>query len=326
MGHKFDDTSLATFMAFHAEHARNGRRSFPGPREIRFVTWTPKYNQCEWLTIEELTEIYEPATAESIDTGDGPLHLETTNIDALRIARGLGGEIEIDGDGPFSLDEAADGLLPDVYFVHQDETWEVLEYEESLEFPSNPERRKRRDLQGPIDDAFMQPFVCVRGTGEPWSDEHQQWADWTLSRFEQEFDKWMRGRIQVVDDTDVTQELIAHRNLVLFGDPGSNSLLSKVLDDLPIDWTEDGISVDGKTYDPATHGLSLIYPNPLNPQRYVVINSGMTTHEKDFKASNSWLFPKLGDIAVQSFERQEDDSFAESVEWATLFDSDWQLP
>ena len=326
MGHKFDDESLATFMAFHAQHSRKGRPRFPGPREIRFVTWTPKYNQCEWLTIEELTEIYEPATAESIDTGDGPLHLETTNIDALRIARGLGGEIEIDGDGPFSLDEAGDGLLPDVYFVRENDVWEVLDYEQSLEFPSNPERRKRRDLQGPIDDAFMQPFVCVRGTGTPWSKPHQHWADWTLARFEQEFDKWMRGEVRTIDEADVTEPVIADHNLILFGDPGSNSILAKVFDELPIDWTKHGITIDGVTYDPATHGLSLIYPNPLNPRRYVVINSGMTTHEKDFKASNSWLFPKLGDVAVQRFERQADGSYAESVEWAALFDSSWQLP
>jgi dienelactone hydrolase len=324
MGHKFDDKSLAKFMEFHASHTRKGRPSFPGRKEIRFVTWTPKYNTCEWATIEEMTEIYEPAWLESIVGDDGSLSLETTNVDALRIARGVSDTITIDGEGPFSLSEAADGLLPDVYLVRRDEAWTVLDYEQSLEFPSNPQRRKRHNLQGPIDDAFMQPFVCVRGTGEPWSESHQQWADWTLARFEREFDKWMRARVPTVDDADINDEKIAAHNLVLFGDPGSNALIARVLDELPIGWTREELTVNGTSYDANSHGVALIFPNPLNPARYVVINSGMTMHEKDFQASNAWLFPKLGDIAVQKFVAQGDGGFHESIEWAGLFDCDWE--
>jgi len=58
----------------------------------------------------------------------------------------------------------------------------------------------------------------------------------------------------------------------------------------------------------------------------VVINSGHTFHAKDFIASNSWLFPRLGDIAVQKFERSETGDYKETVAWATLFDMNWQLP
>lgn len=325
MGHKFDDASFAEFMGFHAKHGAAGRPTFPGRKEIRFVTWTPKYNTCEWVTIEELTRIYEPATVESISADDGSLAIETGNVDALRIARGVSDLVTLDGEGPFALNSAADGLLPDVYFVRNDGGWDILDYETSLAFPSNPDRRKRRDLQGPIDDAFMQPFVCVSGTGTPWSADHQQWADWTLARFEREFDKWMRGKVRTVADTEVTEEHIARQNLILFGDPGSNAVLARIVDQLPVEWTRDGLTVNGKTYDPNQHGLALIYPNPLNPQRYVVINSGMTTHEQDFKASNAWLFPKLGDIAVQSYEPTADGSFAETVLWAGLFDSNWEI-
>lgn len=326
MGHKFDDASLQKFMAFHAEHAAKGRPRFPGRKRIRFVTWTPKYNQCEWATIEEMTQIYEPATLESIPGDDGSLALETTNVDALRIARGVNDTITIDGEGPFSLSDAADGRLPDVTFVRGDDGWSLLDYDDSLAFPANPSGRKRHDLQGPIDDAFMQPFVCVKGTGEPWSTAHQDWTEWTLARFQREFDKWMRARVRTIDDTDVTDETIAQHNLILFGDPGSNSLIARVLDDLPIEWTRDGLTAGGETYAADSHGVALIFPNPLNPQRYVVINSGMTTHEQDFKASNAWLFPKLGDIAVQKFAPQDDGSFSETTAWAALFDSHWQLP
>ncbi|MEZ6145503.1 MAG: hypothetical protein R3B91_08840 [Planctomycetaceae bacterium] len=70
----------------------------------------------------------------------------------------------------------------------------------------------------------------------------------------------------------------------------------------------------------------MIYPNPLNPKRYVVVNSGHTMHENDFRSSNAWLFPRLGDIAVQRYERQADGSYQEETVWADLFDTAWNLP
>ncbi|MES2790067.1 MAG: hypothetical protein V4719_10625, partial [Planctomycetota bacterium] len=74
-------------------------------------------------------------------------------------------------------------------------------------FNKNLDFRKRKDLQGPIDDAFMQPFVCVRGTGKPWSPAQAGWANWSLDRFSKEYDKWFRGQIEIIDDTAVTDDM-----------------------------------------------------------------------------------------------------------------------
>jgi len=41
----------------------------------------------------------------------------------------------------------------------------------------------------------------------------------------------------------------------------------------------------------------LVYPNPLNPNRYVVINSGFTYREYDY-LNNARQVPKLPDYAV----------------------------
>ncbi len=326
VGHKFHPDSFREFMAFHQKHSQRGRKPYPGLTEIRFVTHTLKYNKCEWLTIEEMAEMYEPAVVlGKIDPRSGMLKLQTENVAVLQIARGIAERIEIDGSRE-PLANAADGLLPGVYYEKQGDDWLVMDYDSSRAFAANPDVRKRHNLQGPIDDAFMEPFVCVRGTGQPWSETHAAWADWTLDRFRREFDKWLRGRVLIVNDADVTKEMIARKNLILFGDPGSNSVLAKILDRLPIKWEKGTLAVGGKKYDPQTHGLSMIYPNPLAPRRYVVINSGHTFHEKDFKASNSWLFPRLGDIAVQRFGRLPDGGYEETVVWADLFDASWRLP
>jgi dienelactone hydrolase len=325
MGHKFHPDSYKEFMAFHTAQSKAGRPRFPGRKQIRFVTRTLKYNQCEWLTIEEMIKPYEETLAEGGLDDDGVLRLTTKNIAALKIARDIADNVELDGTR-LELRSAADGLLPDVYFERSGDSWSLLGYDDSVAFARNPGLHKRRDLQGPIDDAFMESFVCVRGTGDAWSTETQTRADSALKLFETEFDKWLRGQVPVITDDKLTDEHIANSNLILFGDPGSNAVMAKVIEKLPVRWTKNGFEVNGQSYDSKSHQLSMIYPNPLNPRRYVVINSGHTMHEKDFRASNSWLFPKLGDIAVQKFENGGSDPIKATTVLAEMFDSNWMLP
>jgi hypothetical protein len=324
MGHAFDPESQKQFMAYHLEQSVKGRPRFGQRKEIRYTTHTLKYNQCDWLAIEEVERVYEPSVVEAKINKSGDVEVTTSNVMALRIVRDVGTDAIIDGT-MLECRQAADGLLPDVYYVKGSAGWEVLSYDDSRSFSDNQELRKRPNLQGPIDDAFMSSFVCVRGTSTPWNETAEDWSKWTLSRFEQEFSQWMRGDVRVVDDTAVTEDMIAKNNLVLFGDPGSNAILKRVLEQLPIEWTEETIKVGDQEWSAKDHGLSLIFPNPLNRSKYVVLNSGHTFHDKDFRSSNAWLFPRLGDIAVQKITPQKDGSFQEETVWSDVFGERWQL-
>lgn len=323
MGHKFDPDSKSKFMEFLGKHNELGRNRVPGKREFDFVTYTLKYNQCEWLEIQEQLKAYEKTKVSSAWADDGVLELTTENIASMSLLRTAADRVRIDGAGPFELNLIADGNLIEVYFIKDGKGWQTLDYEDSLEFETNPYRNKRHDLQGPIDDAFMQPFVCVTGTDQAWSKELDDYAVWSMKRFEKEFDKWMRAKPVVLKDSEIQESTIKSKNLILFGDPGSNRILRRVVEELPIEWTKQSLTVGGQTYSTGDCCPVMIFPNPLNPGRYVVINSGMTTHEKDFKASNSWLFPKLGDHAVIRFKRLESGEYEESVLEAGLFDANW---
>ncbi|MDB5387507.1 MAG: putative esterase [Planctomycetaceae bacterium] len=325
VGHKFEPKTEKEFMAFHIEKMQQGRATYPGLRKIRFITYTAKYNHCEWVSVEEQLFPYKPSIVEGEVDSDGTLRITTQNVAVLKIARDVADTILIDGS-KHPVTGAAQGLLPYVYYQSTGEGWAVLGYDTSLAFNKNLDFRKRKDLQGPIDDAFMQPFVIVRGTGKPWSVEHAAWSKWTMDRFSSEFDKWMRGHVEIIDDVAVTDEMMTKKHLILIGDPGSNTVLAKLHSRLPIKWTEAKLSVNGQDYDSKSHGVAMIYPNPLSPRKYVVINSGHTFHETQFKASNAQLYPRLGDIAVLKFTADENLVFQESVEWADIFNSSLRLP
>lgn len=324
VGHKFTPEGQKEFMDFHKAQQAKGRPAFLDAVKVRFVTHTLKYNRCSWLTVEEMIEPYQPAIVEAEKDANGHLKVRTKNVAVLQIARDMAERVNIDGTS-LPLIDAAEGLLPGVYY-EAGEKWSVQSYDASINFTKNLDRRKRHDLQGPIDDAFMSPFVCVRGTGTPLVPAQKEWSDFVLKRFTNEFDRWMRGSVPVIDDKDLTDELALTKHVVLFGDPGSNSYLKKIVSQLPVKWNGKEIVVNGKTYDAQTHGVSFIFPNPLAPSKYVVINSGHTFHDAEFKASNAQLYPRLGDIAVQQFEKNKDGTYTEKTVWAELFDNDWRLP
>jgi hypothetical protein len=139
----------------------------------------------------------------------------------------------------------------------------------------------------------------------------------TLRRLQKDFSKWLRGDPRVKDDRAVTAADIANNNLILFGDPWSNSLIAKIVAKLPVKWTREEITLAGRTVDAAAYAPVLIYPNPLNPSRYVVINSGHTFSDSDWRGTNANLYPHVGDYALIDMR---DGSVAHSG----FFDSHWK--
>jgi dienelactone hydrolase len=156
--------------------------------------------------------------------------------------------------------------------------------------------RKKPGQQGPIDDAFMDSFLVVRPTAP-----HPG-----MERFLNEFAKWMRGDPRTVEAASLTEAQIRDHNLILFGDPSSNAVVRRVLPKLPMKWPTGG------------KALAMIYPNPLNPARYVVLNSGHTFGEAEFRGTNALLFPRLGDWAILN----ADGSTASTT---GFFDESWRV-
>jgi len=293
MGHAVDKQSARLIRAFQDEHAAKG--SDPYPRKVQFATYTLKYNKAGWVAIDRLVEHYRRATVQGEITGEVAT-VRTENVVVIAIARQVGETLRLDGQ-EFPLREAAGGLLPDVYFRKLDQGWEMLDHDGSLAIQENARGEKHPGLQGPIDDAFAGPFLCVRGTGKPTHPEVGAWADARLDRFAADWSRFLRGEVRIKNDGEVTSQDIEENHLVLFGDPGSNRLIARVLPGLPIQWTPERIKL-GEEFPASGHAPVLIAANPLNGLRYVVINSGQTFGAKEFAGSNALLYPHLGDHAV----------------------------
>ena len=301
--------------------AAKGRN--PVPHEIRFTTWMLRYNRMFWVTVDAMEQEWTRARVNAKIDGD-TIAVTTTNVTALHLT--------FDPSlAPFAVDTrpalTIDGEAIRLPAVGRDKSliagllrtgssWK------SGELPSTG-LRKAHGLQGPIDDAFMDTFVIVRPTGKAFSEGLGTWeraqADYAIS----EWVHFYRGEPRVKNDTDLTAADIASGNLVLFGDPSSNAVYKRIADRLPIRWRADGVTVGGEKFD-ASHAPVFIFPNPLNPRKYVVINSGFTFHDQ---SNNDMQSPKLPDWAVVDITKPGNNYryLPLFVESQGFFDEAWRL-
>ena len=56
---------------------------------------------------------------------------------------------------------------------------------------------KRHGLQGPVDDAFVDSFLCVKPTGS--GTKATEYGLGTLDRFQKDFAKWLRGGVRMLE-------------------------------------------------------------------------------------------------------------------------------
>jgi hypothetical protein len=184
--------------------------------------------------------------------------------------------------------------------------------------------RKQHNLQGPIDDAFMDSFLFVRPTSQCWSENASRWSNGELTRAIEHWRRHFRGEARVKNDTEVTPQDIAQSNLVLWGDPASNVLLGRIAKQLPIRWTQDEIVAGDDRFPAADHALIAIHPNPLNPSRYVVLNSGFTFRDYAY-LNNARQVPMLPDWAVVDLNTPANAIWPGKIAAADFFDEQWQL-
>jgi pimeloyl-ACP methyl ester carboxylesterase len=305
-GHGTGPEVRAKLDAFLKEHGDRGRTS---PDHIRFVTFTTRYPHSHWVTVDHLAKHFDRAdlNARRLEAGRR-YEVSTQNITRFTLRElTQAREVAIDGQ------KVAVKPAAQITFERTANRWAVAKPTKGL--------WKTHRQQGPIDDAFMDPFLLVRPTGQPWNPEAHAQALRLLSRFDRLYAKGLRAHPRIKDDKDVTPADLAQYNLVLFGDPGSNRWIAKLQGKTPLQWTRERVAFGSESFPAAGHLPAIIYPNPLAPKRYAVINSGMTIEDREF--TFEYGMPRLGDFAILKVKP--------GAEWpdiatAGLFNERWQLP
>jgi hypothetical protein len=81
------------------------------------------------------------------------------------------------------------------------------------------------------------------------------------------------------------------------------------------------VTLAGKDYPSNENFPALIYPNPFNPSKYVVLNSGLDIEDRGY--NGDYGTPMWGDYAVVKVKAGAD---MPDLQMGGLFDESWQIP
>ena len=243
------------------------------PKKVKLKAACLRYGRSYWVEIRQFERLLSYGEVEAEIDASGALAVTTSNVselvfhlDASPIKKGET-PIRIDGQEiQVKVKDWEDGIL---VLVKQDGKWDPAA-------ASSDNLRKRRGLEGPIEDAMMSRFIVVIGTAGKDETENAILKREAESLSEQ----WVMRfkypcRIKV--DSDVTDEDIERSNLICYGRPDQNLIVRRAAGKLPIQFKDGKIVFEGQTYEDPTAGVNFCYPNPLQPQRYLVVF-----------AANSW--------------------------------------
>ncbi|MDX2180223.1 MAG: prolyl oligopeptidase family serine peptidase [Bryobacteraceae bacterium] len=265
-GHKYEPGAKREVERRFDALMERGRQ--PQPR-VRFATYTTRHYHSHWVLVHELLEHWKRAEVDA-EIAEGGIRATTANVGRVEFYFGP-------GDAPFvsgkRVPVTLNGKTFDAPPPRSDRSWNWISP------GSEDDVHKRPGLQGPIDDAFYSRFVMARPA--------ESAPAWVKSEFERAVREWrkiFRGEPILMDESEVTPEVMRSANVVLWGTPATSKLMVKY--PAPKAWPNE-----------ADRFLAAIFPNPDAPRRYLVWNSSITFRE-EHSTTNAQQTAKLPDWAV----------------------------
>lgn len=313
MGHKYAKGYLEDIAKRIAKSLEKGRNTHP--EKVSLQTRTLRYAKMYWVKAEGLNEHWLDSRIDA-QRNSSSIKIETKNISAFSLTSPWKDKNEIPSGTVITIDgqKVTVSNANSKVLLVKDGTWKVSSGFTRL--------RKKPALQGPVDDALNDPFMVVIPSGKSKNEKINKWVDFSIKHLINRWRAVFRGELRIKKDSEVTDEDIKKYHLIAWGDADSNSLIKKTIGKLPLKWDSSEIQMNGKSYKSSHHVPVMTYPNPLNNNKYLVINTGPTFREHH-DGNNSLQNPHIPDWAVIDVNTPPDKYWAGKIVTADFFDEFW---
>lgn len=306
MGHRYDKASLTTIMERMATAVLRGNQP---PQKVHLQTRTLRYAKMHWLQIHRLKQHWANTTVDA-EIKDDTVLITTKNVLELTIHPPQSINRVVIDDTAIQV-----GSLPATF--SKTDQWKLGA------FKSNWPVAKKPGLQGPIDDAFLDRFLVVTPVKPSSNNQLNDWVEFELDHLRSRWAALFRAELPEKSADDVTEQDWLSSHLIVFGDAESNPILRRAMGPMPLEWTEGVLQLAREKFNGDQYVPVMIYPNPLNPAKYIVTNSGPTFREAHDR-TNSLQNPKLPDWAILDISTPPNAESAGKVVRAGFFNEDWQ--
>ena len=248
-GHE-DLNRWADIFNWFLEHRREAN-----PGRVRVHTAELKNASAYWARIDQAASPGDFMTLDAEITDPNTIRLDTRNVASVTLSPV---SPLIDRDKPVSVNW--NGVARAVSF----DAGRIRLGEAAV----SPEKDSR--IAGPVSDIFTTPFAIVTGTSASDPEMKQMCAN-KAEALAAAWKDWQRVPARVFKDSEVTDADAARYSLILIGGADANLVTRKMADRIPIEVASDHVKVGSRSFPAVDARVQLIYPNPLNRQRYVVV-------------------------------------------------------
>lgn len=277
-----DNSTLTAFFKFYKG------KQVRCPDSLSFGTWQLKYNRAFWLTINDKESGKKAYVKSIIDKHTNTLNIISSNVKSLildiskirniDLKRWL--QVKVNGNLMFSGKPRCQNI--------------------TLNLVNTPKSnyKKSNSTEGPLNDFFAHSFLIVRGT--TGTAELRKSYELAIDTFKTNWTKnFLNDTCRIKADCEISQDDISKYNLLVIGTEQTNSIYNRIKNMLPARINAKNITLGSNAYEGDDLSMVYIYPNPLNPRRYIIIAAG---NAKKYYAGmlNNLMFSGWSDYIINA--------------------------
>jgi len=185
---------------------------------------------------------------------------------------------------------------------------------------------KAPQLPGSMADFTVTPFAVVMGTISKDA-EMRELCSLKARTVAGYWRDWQKQDLRLFKDTEITDADLAKYSLMLIGGPEANRVTAKLAAKLPLKISSDQIVLDGKAFAVKDAAVQVLYPNPLNSDRYVLVIAGTSADGMFFsdpldRELDAWDYVIM-DGRIPAFRQQASPRQTRVV--TGVFDRNWRF-
>ena len=246
-------------------------RRVADPARVRIRSAEPGHASAYWVRIGQAASSGEFMLADAEATGPNTIRLDTKNVLALTLTPGWGL-----ANPAKPLKVVWNGEAREVRLEKGAAVLRAAGYQPGA-------LEKNAEISGPVADIFNTPFAIVEGTAsaDPAMNDVCRRKSQAVAKLWRD---WQRQPARVFRDSELTDADTARYSLLLVGGPEANLVARKFAGRIPIDISPDRIRIGGRSFPAADARVQAIFPNPLNPRRYVAVVAATSAGAMSFWA------------------------------------------
>lgn len=288
--------------------------------EIDFMTASPGISDSYyWASIRQQDRPLDYSRIQvSRGIKAGTISGRTENIRLLRFSLhdfGAGADIKVRLDSAATVGYTTVSAWDTLYLLKDRGSWKIA---------SKPDPWQKGPLRyGTLKDPFSNHMVFVYGTtGMP--EENQ----WSIDKARYDAETWYyrgNGSVDIVSDREYAQGGYAGRNVILYGNAGTNAAYKLLLSDCPIQADRGRIIIGGRTWTGDSLGAYFVWPLHQYPAGSVAVITGTGLKGMQAANANQYFAGASGFPDYMLFTLDMLRPGSQGVIAAGFFDNDWKL-